>query len=273
MRSRRLLLALIALVVLATGGGAYALSATGSSASGKPFHGAAVPPLYTDAQLTAVHAPLLAAEARGHRLAKVWLDAHPVTDDAAFSAWAVGAIGPPPGAGTQAAELRQLKAIAARRTTVEAGSAAWVESHGKKQPWKLFLKQDKPFVAASTAAAAKTALSAGLDLAGRLQLAAKSRYARPSPYVADPAVHALNQARYAGQVRESYPSKHTADAGVGLAILTPMEPHRATEFHWMADEVAYSRLVGGGHFMSDLTAGVELGAMIGDYERRRHGLD
>ena len=95
----------------------------------------------------------------------------------------------------------------------------WLEAHGKKQPWKLFRKETKPFVPAKTYAAGKQALNDALDLGATLQAVAKTRYARPSPYQADPAINALNQAKFADQTRQSYPSKHTVLAAAALALL------------------------------------------------------
>ena len=40
----------------------------------------------------------------------------------------------------------------------------------------------------------------------------------------------------------------------------------------MADQVSYSRLVGGGHYPADLDAGAYLGTLIGRYEIARAGL-
>jgi hypothetical protein len=57
-----------------------------------------------------------------------------------------------------------------------------------------------------------------------------------------------------------------------MAILGPVEPHLLPEFDWFTDEIAYSRLYGAGHYPSDLTAGVYLGTLIGDYEARKNGL-
>jgi membrane-associated phospholipid phosphatase len=270
MRSGRLIKVLIVTAILLVGGGAAVL-ARPAKPSGA-FKGAAVPRLYGDAQLAAVDAPLRAAEARGHRVAKAWLDAHPVTSDAAFSNWAVQAIGPPPGGTAPPRELAQLRALAAHRDPAGIAASTWLESHGKKQPWKLFLKQDKPFLGAGTAKSAKAALGASMDLGAKLQAVAKVRYGRPSPYVSDPSVRGLNAAKFDGKTRQSYPSKHAVLSGAALALLDPLEPHRAAEFQWMADEIAYSRLYGAGHYLSDLTAGAFLGTLIGDYERRRAGL-
>ena len=41
----------------------------------------------------------------------------------------------------------------------------------------------------------------------------------------------------------------------------------------MADEIANSRMYAGGHYLSALTAGAFIGTLIGDYERRKAGLN
>ena len=271
MRSGRAIKALIVTLVLATGAAGLALARP--TGDGGDFHGATVPALFGDAQLAAVHDPLKRAGARGHRVAKVWLDAHPVTSDKEFAAWAVQAVGDPPGGKAPREQLAQLRAISARRDPAGVTAATWLEAHGKKQPWKIFRKETKPFLPATTYATTKQALNDALDLGATLQAVAKTRYGRPSPYQADPSIHALNQTKFAGQARQSYPSKHTVLAGAALAVLGPLQPHRTGEYDWMADEIAYSRLYAGGHYLSDLTAGAFLGTLIGDYERRKSGLD
>jgi len=259
--------------ILAVGGAAAALSAgLPSSSSDDPFHGSPVPALYPDAQVAVVDAPLKEAEVRAHRAARRWLDAHPAANEETFSNWATRRIGPPPGRRATRAELAALHRIAATRTAAGTTAATWLESHGKKQPWKLFRKQDQAFLSQQRYDAVKQALGAAFDLGGTLQAAAKQRYDRPSPYQADPSLHGLNQAKFAGQARQSYPSKHTVYAGAGLAILGPQAPHLRAELDWFTDEIAYSRLYGAGHYPSDLTAGVYLGTLIGDYEARRAGL-
>lgn len=268
-----LIRALMVLGVLAVGGGALALALLGTSASANdPFHGSPVPALFPDARIRTVDASLKAAEARGHRVAKAWLDRHPLATDAAFSSWALNAVGPPPGGKAPAGDLAELKALAANRDATGTTAATWLESHGKKQPWKFFRKQAKPFLPAAQYAGSKTALDAAFTLASTLQGTAKVRYARPSPYVTDPSLNGLNQARYAGQTRLSYPSKHTMDTGVALAVLGPLAPHLRGEFDWMADEIAFSRMYAAGHYRSDLVAGAFLGTLIGDYEARKHHL-
>jgi hypothetical protein len=271
--SGRLVKILIVAAIVVIGAAAAALAVgLPSSSSNDPFHGSPVPPLYSDAELAIVDTPLKDAEARAHRAAGQWLNAHPAATDQAFSDWAVQQIGPPPGDRATRAELAGLHRIAASRTPAGTTAANWLESHGKKQPWKVFRKQDQAFLPQQRYDAVKQALNDALGLAGTLQATAKQRYNRRSPYQADPTLHGLNQAKFAGQARQSYPSKHTVDAGAGLAILGPVAPHLRPEFDWFTDEIAYSRLYGAGHYPSDLTAGVYLGTLIGDYEARKNGL-
>lgn len=272
MPKARIIKVLMVALVLAVGGGALALAKFTAGSTNGAFHGAAVPALFTDAQIKPVDAPLKAAVAKGHRLAKAWLDAHPTADDKAFSAWAVQAIGSPPGAKATQAELRMLKTLSAQRNPADTNASTWLESHGKKQPWKAIRNQTETFVADPVEQTAKQALDASFNLGSTLQAIAKTRYARPSPYQADPSVNALNQTKFTGQVRQSYPSKHTVYAGAALAILEPLDPHLQSEYDWMIDEIAFSRMYAGGHYLSDLTAGATLGTLIGDYERRKAGL-
>lgn len=256
----------MAVVLAAVGAGALALHMA-SGASGGQFGGRPLPPLYSTAQLREVDGPLGAAAARAHSETARWLAAHPLRDDAAFAAWAQRAMGPPPR--DDARDLDQLHRLSAARTPGGIAAATWLEAHGKKQLWKLYGHQYRDFAAKAPGKRQKHVLKAALALAGTLQASAKDRFARPSPYVTDPSVHALNQAKFAGQKRFSYPGKHAVLAGAGLAVMRHFEPSREGEYRWMADEIAFSRLYAGGHYLSDLTAGAFLGTAIGDYALHR----
>jgi hypothetical protein len=271
--SGRLVKILIVAAIVVVGAAAAALAVGRPSSSGdEPFHGSAVPPLYSDAELAIVDAPLKDSEAQAHRAARQWLNAHPAANDQAFSNWAIRQIGPPPSERVTRTELRELHRIAARRNEAGTRAANWLEAHGKKQPWSVFRKQEKAFLSQPRYAAVKPALKDAFGLGSTLQATAKQRYNRRSPYQADPSLHGLNQTKFAGQARQSYPSKHTVYAGAGLAILGPVTAHLRPELDWFTDEIAYSRLYGAGHYLSDLTAGAYLGTLIGDYEARKNGL-
>ena len=237
--------------------------ASGDGGDG-PFGGQAMPALYPDSALPVVSRLTGPAEHRADAAAHKWLAAHPVRDDVAFANYAVNAVGPPPGSAAQRRELAQLHRIDSARTAAGAATANWLELHGKKDVWKLYLKQYRESVPNATGDQAKTRFKAAYALAKTVVDAAKTKYARPSPYITDPSLHALNQSRFTKKF--SYPSKHAVISFAEASYLTRREPHRGSEYDWMADEIAYSRLYAGGHYPSDIAAGIFLGRLIADYE-------
>lgn len=266
MRSARLVKVAMVLAVALVGAGALLLARPSKDGD---FHGAPVPALFTDAELHAVDGPLRAAVARGHRVARAWLDAHPVASEREVTAWAVQAVGAPPHDPT---ELRRLRAIAARRTAAGVRAAVWLEQHGKKQPWKAIRNQTETFLPRAQEQATKQAMKAAFTFGGHVEDAAKARYRRPSPYTVDPSLNAGGVRVDVGNGHASYPSSHMVDAGIGMAFLQALDPHLSSEYAWMADEIAYSRLYTAGHYPSDVARGAFLGTLIGDYELRRSGL-
>jgi membrane-associated phospholipid phosphatase len=257
------------LALLAVGTGALVLQVADAGGKQQPFDGQPLPRLYSSAQLAQVDAPVQAAVARAHREAAAWLAAHPLRDDAAFAAWAQRAMGGPPGASGRRSELAALHRLAVGRSAAGVAAATWLEQHGKKQVWKLYGHQYRDFAPPARGRRQKTTLKDALGFGEQLQAAAKAHFARPSPYVTDPSVHALNQARFKGRTRLSYPSKHAVLSAAAVAVLRHYEPAREAEYRWMADEVDFSRLYAGGHYPSDLTAGAFLGTAVGDYELQR----
>src|SRR3954454_18726570 len=156
-------------------------------------------------------------------------------------------MGGPPGAPQQHRELAPLHRLAATRDNTGVAAATWLEQHGKKQVWKLYGHQFRDFAPKATGKREKKTLKAALALAGTLQATAKNRFARPSPYITDPSVNALNQAKFKGKTRLSFSSQHAVLSGAAVAVLRPYEPAREPEYRWMADEIAFSRLYAGGH--------------------------
>jgi membrane-associated phospholipid phosphatase len=257
------------LSLLAVGAGALALHLLDGGGKKAPFDGQPLPRLYAPAQIAQVDAPLRAAVARAHRETAAWIAQHPLRDDAAFAAWAQRMMGAPPSAAVQRGELTVLHRLSSHRDAAGVAAATWLEQHGKKQVWKLYGHQYRDFAPKTTGKREKKTLKAALSLAGTLQATAKNRFARPSPYVTDPSVNALNQAKFKGRTRLSYPSKHAVLSGAAVAVLRHYEPAREPEYRWMADEIDFSRLYAGGHYLTDLTAGAFLGTAIGDYALHR----
>jgi len=86
----------------------------------------------------------------------------------------------------------------------------------------------------------------------------KTHYARPRPYAVDPAIHSCIPPLESF----SYPSGHAAFAFAGARILSELAPERASQIWARAREFAWSRVVCGVHFPSDVAAGEALGEEI-----------
>lgn len=259
----------LALALNLPSGHAKAGAAKGSATSAAPkpglLKGQPLPVLFPDSRLPAMDTLVASEVRRARRDAKRYLASHPGRNDTALVGWALDAVGPPPGRAVQQRELRRLYTIAALHTAPGVKAATWLEVHGKHDVWKLFFKQYSQFAEPRVAKAQKLRFKDEYALAKMIAAVGKSRFARPSPYIADPSLHAINQGRTTRKF--SYPSKHSVISYALLALLTRLEPHRAGEFTWMTDEISYSRLYGGGHYPSDIAAGAYLGTLIDQYEQ------
>jgi len=261
---RRAIRLLMAAAILALGLGALALNLRGDQAKSGPFGGQPLPALFADGQIAIVHRIIAKADARAHTDARAWLRAHPVRDDRGFSSFALGHVGRPPTGAAQRAELAALHRIDANRTPAGRRAAVWLEVHGKKDIWKLYLKQYRQTTSGANGKEAKVRFKATNTLAKALATRGKARFARQSPYIVDPSLHALNQRRFAKKY--SYPAKHAVLGSALSGVLVHYEPHRAGEYSWMNAEISYSRLYAGGHYPSDIAAGAYLGTLVAYYE-------
>ena len=266
MSERTRLRLLIAALLAALGVAALVLNVAPGESDPNPLTSGMLARLYPNRDLPVVDAAVRAAARRGDAAATRYLRAHPLRDDRAFLQYAISSVGPPPGGAVTRRELAQLHRIAARRTAAGAQAALWLEAQGKKAIWKQYLKQYKQLADPATAARAKTKLKRTLSLAGQLVTVAKARYRRVTPYQVDPSLRALNQKRFSAVRKFSYPSKHSVIAVAAQDVLAHYEPQRAGEYRWMRDEIDFSRLYGGGHYLSDLAAGAYLGTLLARYE-------
>lgn len=235
--------------------------------SGNPVKTHPAPALFASEQLAPLAQELAEQKPRADQAFAAWSAVHPERDDVRFTAFALGQLAPPPDAGTQIAELGELRQLADTRTPIGMTAAGWLETYGKKDIWKLYLSDATETAGSKTKKQAKAAFKADTTLAKALTAAAQSRFGRQAPTVEDPA---LRQGA-ARKVKLSYPSKHTVYVFSELALLTALDPGRAQDFRDMADQVAFSRLYAAGHYRSDLVAGAFLGDLLGDYEVRNLG--
>lgn len=250
------------LAVLAVGAAAFAAHTLTSTPKATAAH---PPPLYDRGALAVVAAALGAAEKAADADAAHWIAGHPLADEAAFARWAATQVPPPPTGAAQQAELKALHALPPRTAAGDV-AATWAETFGAKDIWKLYGKQYRQLASGSAGAHQKRVLKAALTLGKTMQAQLKDHFARPSPYITDRSLNAINQNRFARKY--SYPSKHAVMAVAATTILDNLDPLRAPEFNRMLDQVLYSRLYARGHYPSDLAAGEKLGRLIGDFELR-----
>ncbi|MEW1773397.1 phosphatase PAP2 family protein [Streptomyces sp. NPDC086777] len=225
------------------------------------------PRLFTDAEIAAIAKAADAQRTKADALFARWAKAHGTTrDDKAFTAWAAQQVPAPPSAKQRTAELRQDQALAKTRTTAGKKAATWLELHGKKDVWQLYLHDQRELIPVARGKTEKAELKAALKLAKTIsdQLAAKDK--QPAPFVLDPTLRPDKHIQPGAKGPYSYPSRHATRSAAAVTFLSALSPHRAADYQWMQDEVLYSRLYMAGHVTSDLTAGTLLGDLIGDYE-------
>jgi membrane-associated phospholipid phosphatase len=130
-------LAVLAVVVGALGPWAYTTITAGGSAKDRI---AADPPpqMFPDGTIAPLGAQVDGQAATARRLMATWWNGHGTgPHDAAFAAWLQRSLPRPPRPSARAAELRQVQALAPTRTTTGVAAATWLETHGKKDIWKL----------------------------------------------------------------------------------------------------------------------------------------
>ncbi|MFD8718145.1 phosphatase PAP2 family protein [Streptomyces sp. NPDC059629] len=225
------------------------------------------PALFTDAEIAAIGKAADAQRTKADALFAEWRRTHGTArDDKAFSAWAAKQVPAPPSAKERATELRADQQLAKTRTAAGRKAATWLELHGKKDIWQVYLHDRRELIPAARGKAEKAELKAALKLAKTIsdQLAAKDR--QPAPFVLDPSLRPDKHIQPGAKGPYSYPSRHATRSAAAVTLLSVLSPHRAADYEWMRAEVLYSRLYMAGHVTSDLTAGTLLGDLIGDYE-------
>jgi len=166
---------------------------------------------------------------------------------------------PPPAAGSLAAQadLETDLQVQAARTPEQ---AAWVQLADRFDPWFLFgygnllgphfTKADLPRLAALFEEL-RTDVSP-------IMTAAKQRFARPRPFVVDARVRPCADR----PTNYSYPSSHSYSAYECAAILAEVFPEKRAELFERARRIAWSRVIGGVHFPTDLEGGRRLAEAV-----------
>ena len=88
--------------------------------------------------------------------------------------------------------------------------------------------------------------------------AAKPHFGRARPWIANTDVKAYAKPSKSG----SFPSGHTTRAAIYAIVMSQMVPEKQREFWLRAEDYAYSRVVGGMHYPTDIDAGWRAGTAM-----------
>lgn len=224
------------------------------------------PPLFSDTQTSAVDGPIAAQGASATAAMTSWWKTHgTVPDDKAFIAWVQRQVPAPPTQATRTAELDEVEALDAQRTPAGIAAATWLELNGKKDIWKLYQHDQRELLSSKTGDADKKDLKLILGMTKTAADALGTKYQQSAPYVLEPSLRTDHAVKPGQTCPCSYPSRHAARAAGARTYLGYLSPHRLSDYRWMEDQVAFSRLYMAGHVLSDVTAGSLLGDMTAEY--------
>lgn len=261
--------ALAVLAVLTVMGGAIAPWAysTFVDTSAKDRIAAAPPPtLFPDATIAPIAQRIDQQQTTAHRLMSTWWTGHDATAaDAAFVTWLEANLPGPPSPTLRDAEIHQVQQIAPTRTSAGVAAATWLEAYGKKDVWKLAAHDQAELVPVGEGEAIKNDVDAMLSMSKTVADALGAKYQQSAPYVIDPTLRTDHTVAPGDVCPCSYPSRHATSGAASATYLASLYPHRADDYHWMQDEIAWSRIYMAGHVTSDITGGTLLGDMIGQY--------
>lgn len=267
MKRRYLVIAVLAVAAVLSGSVApWAYDTFANTSAKDRIEADPPPPLFPEGDVAPLGRQIDRQAAAAHRLMTGWWSAHGRTArDAAFVTWVEHAMPAPPSRADRAAEIRDVQLLARSRTDAGVRAATWLEVHGKKDVWKLAAHDQAEMLGPSAGDAVKNDVDTGLSMAKRVADDLGAKYRQSAPYVVDPALrpdHTVTD----GQVCPcSYPSRHAAAAAASRTYLAHLVPHRADDYRWTEDQIAWSRIYMAGHVPSDITSGALLGDMIGEY--------
>jgi hypothetical protein len=169
-------------------------------------------------------------------------------------------LSPPPDSQATAAELRELKALAAQRDGRTLERIRYWDYGSPAYRWNEIMTDTGAAAFMPTAAGFRAFAMLNVALHDAMVAAWDSKYAhhRRRPGETDRqltvAVAALQS--------PSYPCEHSVAAGAAAAVLAHLFPKDAARFAEAAEEASRSRVMAGAVYPSDAKAGLELGRTV-----------
>ncbi len=169
---------------------------------------------------------------------------------------------PPPGPdGPTATELRWVKDCVTQRDATTLAAIHYWDAGSPAYRWMQLASQSvvKANLPTPLATRALALVSAAMYDATVAAWDTKYAYMRQHPSDLDPTVQPVVPVPQS----PSYPSEHAAAAGAAAAVLAYIFPDQATAMQNLANAAAESRVMAGAAFPSDVFAGLDLGARVG----------
>lgn len=167
---------------------------------------------------------------------------------------------PPPPANNSPqtiAELAELRDIAKSRTEARLEKA---KADDRTEDVTIFAEVFSPTFDFKALPATWELFRAVLKAETKASGPPKKFFQRPRPWALDPTLAHCSDAA----ANSAYPSGHTSFGFATGVVLAAVVPERAQDVLARANDYAYSRLVCGMHYRSDLAAGQVLGTIVAD---------
>lgn len=222
------------------------------------------PTLFTPADTAPIDRLVARQRPRAATRIQAWVASHGTRpDDRAFVQWVEAGFPPPPT--DLAAQLPQVVALDQRRTSAGVHAATWLETHGKKDVWKLFAHDQREWLAPSAEKALKADEKALLSMAKAVSDMLGTKFGSSAPYVRQPTLRPDHKVSPGQTCPCSYPSRHATAGAASETFLGGLQPRMDDEYRYLEDQIDYSRVYMAGHFPGDIAAGALLGDLLGDY--------
>lgn len=217
----------------------------------------------------ALAAALQAAVATGREEAAGWARIHPTGSTNRFDRDAVANAGTPPAGDAARADLDAVRAAKLARTPDAVEAAVWHQQFGGWDLWANVIDELRSSHGVEQARRAERLVNLAQARTDAVTATVKEQFDRKRPYEVDPTIDPVVH-RPDGNA--SFPSGHSSGAFAAAIVLAALVPERAAELMSLASQVAYSRVLGGVHFPSDVAAGARIASRIASDVLRRDGL-
>lgn len=227
------------------------------------------PPLFPRATVAPLGHRLEKEDLVAARLMRAWWADHDTSPhDQEFVAWLEKTLPGPPPTARRDHEVARVQQLAGDRSTEGETASTWLEAFGKKDVWKLMAHDQAELLATATGDEVKSSVDDLLSMTKTVADDLGARYQQSAPYVIHPELRPDHVVAPGDVCPCSYPSRHAAAGAAARTYLGSLSPPMTADYRWWESEIDYSRLYMAGHVVSDLSGGVLLGDMVGEYFTR-----